>query len=288
MTIHSKMLTFLVLLVIGAAPTKSYAEPLEPMDLHLVMSMAGVTAGSLMLSIDPKEDRIESLLKMKSRGLFKFLTGYKSRAEGRSTPGLDGEEPMPVSYDSTYETKKTERKVKIRYDADDGEITDLQSWKRGKPRKSKVPENLRTKTADPLTAVLQVRHWVREIREGGSVEGNTTGDVEASSRSFDIFDGRRRYRLDAELLERKQITFDGKKKPAFRFKVRMDPLAGFGKKDMLANWASEDGKRWIELIVTDDDNPLPVSLKTKGGTLQTTVYLRKVCMSERGCNKVGS
>lgn len=282
-----RMLVFFVLLAIGIAPMTSRAETLEPLDLHLVMSMAGVTAGSLMLSIDPKDDRIESSLRMKSRGMFKFLTGYKSCAEGQSLPGVDGEGPMPVSYDSTYKTKNTERKVQIRYDATDGRITDLQSWKRGKPRKSKVPEDLRQETMDPLTAVLQVRHWVREIREA-FIGDAAIGDVEAVIRSFEIFDGRRRYRLNAKLLERKQIAFDGKTKAAFRFKVELAPLAGFSKKDMLANWASEDGKRWIELIVTDDDNPLPVSLQTKGGTLETSIYLRKVCTGENGCNKVGS
>ena len=123
MRIHLKFIVFLATIAIWTAPGKSRAETLEPMDLHLVMSMAGVTAGSLMLSIDPKDDRIVSLLKMKSKGLFKFLTGYKSRAEGQSTSGIDGEGPMPVSYDSTYETKKTERKVLIRYDTADGRIT---------------------------------------------------------------------------------------------------------------------------------------------------------------------
>ena len=66
----------------------------------------------------------------------------------------------------------------------------------------------------------------------------------------------------------------------------MEPLAGFSKKDMLANWASEDGKRWIELVVTDDDNPLPVSLQTKGGSLKTSIRLRKICTGDRGCNKL--
>ena len=271
-----------VLVIFCLAPVKGRADALEPMDLHLVMTMAGVTAGSLMLSIDPKEEGIESLLKMKSQGLFKLLTGYKSRAEAMSTPGVDGSGPMPVSYDSTYETKKTERKVLIRYDAAAGAITDLQTWKRGKPRKSKVPEDLRQSTIDPLTTVLQLRHWIGDIRSAGSDE------AASASRSFEIFDGRRRYRLDAELLDRRTITFDGESAPALRFKVIMTPLAGFSSKDMLANWASDDGENWIELVVTDHDNPLPVSLTTKGGTLETVVYLRKVCMGDGGCKKVSS
>ncbi|MDH3661214.1 MAG: DUF3108 domain-containing protein [Alphaproteobacteria bacterium] len=267
------------------APIGAKAETLRPMDLHLVMSMGGLTAGSLMLSIDPKDDRIESVLKMKSQGLFKFVTGYKSRAEAKSTPEINGKGPMPVSYDTTYETKNTERKVSIRYDAGDGQITDLKTWKRGKPRKSKVPEELRLETIDPLTAVLQLRHWIREMREA---ETGKIGENVSDSRAFEIFDGRRRYRLSAELLSRRRVTFDGEKTPALRFKVLMEPLAGFSKKDMLANWASEDGKRWIEMVVTDDDDPLPISLTTKGGTLKTSVYLRKVCINGAKCRKVDS
>lgn len=282
-----RTLGILALLLLCLAPGKGRADTLEPMDLHLVMTMAGVTAGSLMLSIDPKEDGVESILKMKSRGLFKLLTGYKSRAEAMSTLGVDGSGPMPVSYDSTYETKKTERKVLIRYDAADGEIIDLQSWKRGKPRKSRVPEDLRQATIDPLTTVLQLRHWIGEIRTPRPDDVALTEEASAE-RTFEIFDGRRRYRLDAELLDRRTITFDGERSPALRFKVNMMPLAGFSSKDLLANWASDDGANWIELIVTDDANPLPVSLTTKGGTLATTVYLRKVCQGDGSCKKVDS
>jgi len=275
MTIRKGLLAFLVLLGLGMVPVHGNAGEVEPMDLHLVMSMAGVTAGSLKLSIDPDGDQIESSLRMKSSGLFKLLTGYKSRAEAKSAPGLNGKGPIPVSYDSTYETRKTERKVEIRYDAGNGEITGLQSWKRGKPRKSGVPQDLWSETVDPLTAVLQLRHWI--------VDG-----AEAEGRTFEVFDGRRRYRLTAELLDRPNVELDDHERPALRFKVEMEPLAGFNKKDMLADWASEDGSNWIELVVTDDDNPLPISLTTIGGTLETRVYLRKVCIGDHGCTKVRS
>lgn len=280
-----RRLVFLAFCAIGVTPVGAKAQALQPMDLHLVMYMGGVTAGSLMLSIDPRDDRVESLLRMKSKGLFKFITGYKSRAQASSTQGINGKDPMPVSYDSTYETKNTERKVLIRYDANDGQITDLKTWKRGKPRSSKVPEDLQLETADPLTAVLQLRHWIRGMR---GAQADEAGEKVSDSRTFEIFDGRRRYRLSAELLGSRRVAFDGEKAPALRFRVLMEPLAGFSKKDMLANWASEDGKRWIELVVTDEDNPLPVSLATKGGTLKTSVYLRKVCVGDKKCKKVDS
>lgn len=275
---------FALLIGVNAAmmPMHGKAETLQPTKLYLVMSMAGVTAGSMKLSIDPVDGEVTSSLKMKSQGFFKLLTGYKSRAEARSRLAVNGVGPMPVSYDSTYETKKNERKVEIRYSPDDGQITGLETWKRGKPRKSKVPEDLRLDTVDPLTAMLQLRHWIREMRAGDA------DMLEGSARLFDVFDGRRRYRLDAELLDRVQVEIDDQERPAFRFKVRMEPLAGFSSKDMLANWSSEDGQRWIEVIVTDEDNPIPYAMTTKGGSLATTIRLRKICVAEAGCTKIES
>lgn len=288
MIIRRGFVALLLALGVSMASVSPRAEALEPTELYLVMSMAGVTAGSLRLKIDPADGEITSSLKMKSQGFFKFLTGYKSRAEARSKSASDGVEPKPVSYDSTYETKKSERKVLIRYDPEDGSITGLETWKRGKPRKSKVPEGLRLDTVDPLTAMLQLRHWIGELRDEQTGKINIAADEASVSRAFEIFDGRRRYRLNAELLERLPIDFDGEDRPALRFKILMEPLAGFSSKDMLANWASEDGKRWIELIITDEDNPLPVSMITQGGTLKTTVYLRKVCIGEARCSKIDS
>ena len=285
--IGRKLLALLIFVGFSLTAADSGADDLQPTKLYLVMSMAGVTAGSLKLSIDPVDEQVDTSLKMKSQGFFKFLTGYKSRSSARSSLGAENGGPMPLTFGSSYETKKTDRKVEIRYDPADGSITGLETWKRGKSRKSKVPEALRVDTADPLTAVLQLRHWIREIRaEGGGGQAREADEEARAVRTFEIFDGRRRYRLEAELLDRRQITFDREKRPVLRFKVLMEPLAGFSKKDMLANWASEDGKRWIELIVTDDDNPIPVSLTTKGGTLETTVYLRKVCIGEKKCRKV--
>lgn len=288
MTIRRGLVALVIAFGVSMVSADTQAETLEPTKLYLVMSMAGVTAGSLQLTIDPTDGEVTSSLKMKSQGFFKLLTGYKSRAEARSRQASNGVAPMPVSYDSTYETRKSERKVLIRYDPDDGSITDLESWKRGKPRKSKVPEGLRLDTVDPLTAMLQLRHWVREFRDEQVNKINIAADEASIIQTFEVFDGRRRYRLNAELLERLQIDFDGDDRPALRFKVRMEPLAGFSSKDMLANWASEDGKRWIELVITDEDNPLPVSMTTKGGTLKTTVYLRKVCIGKARCSKIDS
>lgn len=288
MMIRRGLAALLVFLSLGTAAFEAKADTLEPTELHLVMWMGGVTAGSMRLSIDPVDGEVESSLRMKSQGLFKLLTGYKSRAKARTRPAVNGTAPMPVSFDSTYETKKNERQVLIRYDPENGDITGLENYKRGEPRKSKVPEELRLDTVDPLTAVLQLRHWVREIRASEDVVPVSVEAGGAMSRTFEVFDGRRRYRLAAEFLGRREIKIDGPNLPGLRFKVRMEPLAGFSSKDMLASWSSEDGQRWIELIVTDDENPLPYSMVTKGGTLETTILLRKACIGDQKCRKFKS
>lgn len=286
MTVSRGILAVLIVFGLGMASVPARAEAVLPTELHLVMSMAGVTAGAMTLSIDPEGEEVASSLRMKSQGMFKFITGYKSRSRARSFLAPDGVAPMPVRFDSTYETNNTDRKVEILYDRNDGRITDLETWKRGKPRKIKVPEDLRLNTIDPLTAMLQLRHWIREIRAERGARGGLDGSAVSSPRQFEVFDGRRRYRIDVELQDRRRIEIDGKARPAFRFKVQLKPLAGFSSKDMLANWSSEDGQRWIELVVTDEDNPIPYTMTTKGGSLATTIYLRKICIGDQRCTKV--
>ena len=277
---------FLALTVAAVGPAAKKVKAADELDLYLVMTMAGVTAGSVKLSIDDQDSRTVSKLAMKSKGMFKFLTGYKSKATAHSTGGIEGMSPMPLSYDSTYKTKNTERRVEIRYDGATGEIDTFGSWKFDKPRKPKVPASLQAATVDPLTAMVQFRHWIRELRIGGGVQKVGTAEPVAESKVLDVFDGRRRYQLQIGLLERFEADYDGRDVPALRFRVDMKALAGFSEKDMLANWASEDGQRWIEVIVTDDDNPIPLSMATIGGTLKTSVYLRKICRGEENCKKI--
>lgn len=248
--------------------------------------MAGVTAGSIKLSIDDRETETVSRLAMTSQGLFRFLTGYESLATARSSGSADGASPMPISYDSTYETSSGERRVEIRYDGATGEIQTLGTWRRGKPRRSRVPAEMQAATVDPLTGMVRFRHWIRDLRRDGRIQDIAVAEPARKSLALDVFDGRRRYRLEINLLERIQVDHAGARVPALRFRVDLEALAGFSKNDMLANWSSEDGQRWIEVVVTDDDDPLPVSMATVGGSLKTTVNLRKICDGEEKCIKI--
>lgn len=276
--INRPVLALMIMVLAGGWSLIASASSSKRLDLRMVMYMAGFTAGTMKLSLDFNDVDVTSSLRLKSKGVVKMITGYKGNSEARTTLPAQAW-PMPVSYDAAYETNKYDRKIEIRYGSDQGEITDLKIWKRGEPRNSKVPGSLRQSTIDPLTAILHFRHWILALRNDP-----TAGRQQA----FEVFDGRRRYRLNAEIIERDIVDFGGKNLPAFRVKVIMEPLAGFGKKDMLANWSSEDGNRWIELMITDDDNPVPLSLETKGGTLKTSILLERICDGDENCTKFDS
>lgn len=286
MALAARCLSMLTVFLVAFALVAQKARAAEELDLYMVMSMAGITAGSIKLSIDDQESETVSRLAMKSQGLFKLLTGYKSEATARSTGGQAATLPMPISYDSTYETKSGERRVEIRYDDDTGEIDALGNWKRGKPRKAKVPAAMQLATVDPLTAMVRFRQWIRDLRTERGVQKIAAVEAAPKIQILEVFDGRRRYRLEIDLIERTAVDHAGSRIPAMRFKVDLETLAGFSKDDMLANWSGSDGQRWIEVIVTDDDNPIPISLTTIGGSLETSVYLRKICEGGDKCTKV--
>lgn len=261
------------MLLVFSAPLSAVAEPIKKVELRMVMYMAGITAGKMRLSVDFNDSDATTTLNLKSKGVVKMMTGYKGNSEAKSVLP-EKAWPVPISYDSAYETKKHDRRIEIRYNQDDGEITNLQTWKRGEPRTSNVPKTLQQATIDPLTAILHVRHWILALRNDPSM---------AAEQTFEIFDGRRRYRLNASVLEREEIKFGGRDLPVVRLKVVMDPLAGFSSRDMLANWSSEENDRWIALTITDDDNPVPLLLETKGGTLKTSIYLKELCNGGADC-----
>jgi hypothetical protein len=245
------------------------------LDLHMVMYMAGIKAGKVRLSVDLDDADAVSRLDLESGGILALLTGYEGQSAAR-TSLEPGEAPQPLTFDSSYETNRYDRKVEIRYDPEGGDITELRTWKRGKPQRSDVPEALRQDTIDPLTAVLRLRQWVLALRAGDAAEASET---------YEVFDGRRRYDLTASLLERGRIEADGETLPVFRLKAKLVPKAGFSSKDMLANWAAEGEDRWIELVLTDDPEPAPVLIRTHGGSLETVIELKKMCRGEDDCRK---
>lgn len=273
MKIAQRFVKLTFFLCVACMPAVSMAGSSKQVDVRMVMYFAGFTAGTMDLSVDVNDVDAVTSMRTQSTGLVKMLTGYKGKSVARSTLAQDSW-PKPMRYGSDYYIRKSDKKFQIEYGPGGNDITDLKLWERGEPRDSKVPEKLRPATIDPLTAILQLRHWILALRRDPAT---------ARKHTFEIFDGGRRYQLTARILDRLKARFAGTSIPAFRVKVQMKPMAGFNKNDVLTTWSDGNDDRWIELYVTDDDNPVPLSLQSKGGGFKTTLILRKVCTNGGQC-----
>ena len=89
----------LIMILLGYLPFHAIAAASKRVDLHMVMYMAGVTAGAMTLSIEFNSNDAVSRLKLKSKGLLKFMTGYQGKSQSRSTLP-DHALPMPIRYPS--------------------------------------------------------------------------------------------------------------------------------------------------------------------------------------------
>ncbi|MGI9436507.1 MAG: DUF3108 domain-containing protein [Geminicoccaceae bacterium] len=278
MSITRRFLALTLLSCLTCLSSVSMAGSSKQVDVRMIMYLAGFTAGTVDLSVKLNDVDAVSSMQTKSTGFIKMLTGYKGKSEAHSAL-IEGGWPKPISYGSDYFIRKSEKKFQIKYSPSGDDITDLRLFERGEPRDSKVPENMRPATIDPLTAILQLRRWVLAMRNDPAT---------ARTHRFEIFDGGRRYQLNAQVLDRLRARFGGKSIPAFRIKVKMKPMAGFNKNDMLTTWSDGNDDRWIELYVTDDDNPVPLSIQSKGSGFKTTLVLKQVCTNGGSCRKFKS
>ncbi len=254
------------------------AGPARSLDLRLGMSYAGVPVGKLRIQIALSGSQAKTQLDMESRGLAAMLTGYQGSATAQTHLAADGA-PRSLRYDTFEETKRYNRKRVIRYDPATGGVLDVKSWKRGKLGQSKVPPQLWQGTTDPLTALLGMRHWLQAATKGGPRET-----------ALEVFDGGTRYTLRAELLEHTEVERGGRSLPVFHLKVRLVPIAGFNPRDTLGNWASEGEDRWIEVLLLDRAEPVPLLIRTRGGRLASTIELESLCTGSGGddCVDYGS
>ncbi len=242
-------------------PSTSAAAP-EDLVLEMDMSFLGMTVGRAELSTQVQAEEVTQDLLVETVGLARELTGFSSASHSLSR--LDGTRPRTLSFDFETESKRSNRRVMIRYDGD-GRVIDLATFKRGKEEPSEVPAALRDGTVDPLAAFTAIRGWLFSARDGGP---DTT--------RFAVFDGRRRYDLAVRLVERRDADFDTGPTPIFELEVLLRPLAGF-----------DDGdreERRLVVLVSDDEAMVPLVMRTRvQGGLQAALYTRRACVGNEEC-----
>lgn len=243
----------LLALILAAPPVHAETRDYR---LEAEMRFLGMSVGAVELEADADGDERAQRLAMATTGLVERLTGFRGElsARSRAAEGL----PAPLSFRSFTATDRATREVELRYDGS-GRVVDLATFKRGEPEGSEVPEAMRDDTLDPLTALAAVRDWIVEVRN------------EAPARTtLPIFDGRRRYDLEVELVERRVARFASGRTPVLEVRLQSRPIAGFDERS--------DGTRAITVLMSDDDLVVPLVMRTEVmGDLTAALYTTRVC-----------
>ncbi len=155
----------------------------------------------------------------------------------------------------------------MRFDRASGDVVDLKIMKRGKPDTSKVPAALRKDVIDPLTAFFQLRDYVA----GAAASGPFTAA---------IFDGRRRYDIEATVAGYDRVRVAGRERRAVRVGLTLTMLAGSELDDVELH---DDASCGFELVLSDDERLLPLQMRLTDSRLGARIELLEDCSGEAGC-----
>lgn len=233
----SRLLAVLALLLATAA----HAEEAARQTLRYQIEVAGVKLGRIEVRASEAEDRVEARVGWEMKG---FL-GLLPRGEG----DLSGEariaagEVLPASFHGTFEKPDRKREVRIRY-TEAGAIRDVRLTNNGRKRSSEVPERLQEDTVDTLTAFWRLRRWAVEAEDEAIV--------------VPVFDGRRRYDLEA-----RRLGAEARDGGPLRIELTLVPRAGFDD-DRVFGSRVVAGEPWAELVVSDDAEPVPLAITGLG------------------------
>lgn len=260
------LISGLVAFVLTAAAVR--ADQDAPLNLRYGLYWAGFQIATLTLEHEIQSTRYRSQLLIESVGLVEKLVHYRARTLATGRLG-DGDSLLPVTYRSEYRSRKKDRRSIVKFDPASGDVLELEITKRGKPDDSKVPEALRKNVIDPLTAFLRIRDHVATAVKGELFTAQ-------------IFDGRRRYDLAAEVVGRDRAWIAGRDQRAVRLALTLKFLAGSNVDD-LEEVAADDDRIEAELMLSDDERLLPLRLSILNTVIAGRIELLQDCSGEAGC-----
>ena len=239
-----------------SSPAAPAAGASETYRLDAEMRFLGTTVGRVELEAATEGDERAQRLAMTTTGLVERLTGFEGELTARSRLG-EGV-PRALAFRSFTATDRATREARVRYDGA-GRVVEVATFKRGEPRGTEVPQALQNGTIDPLTALAAVRGWIDAAR----------ADVPTET-ELAIFDGRRRYDLHVQLVDRRVAPFASGPTPILEVRLRSEPLAGFDE--------AEDARRPITVLMSDDELLVPLIMRTEVmGDLTAALYTTRVC-----------
>lgn len=242
-----------------AGPLRAAQE--APLELRYGLYWGGVRLATIDLHHELEPGAYQAALSLETVGLVKKLTKYRAEVSAAGQRERFGS-LAPVTFSSKYKSRKKSRSAVIEFDPRTGDVIGLRIEKRGRPDGTDVPEELQHGVIDPLTAFLSLRDELRRAR----IDGRSS--FEAS-----VFDGRRRYDLQAEVTGRERVKLSGRSWPAIRVRLDLLPIVGFDDDDLEEVGAAEDDRMRLEIMFSDDDRLLPLQATTLDTTIAGTIRL---------------
>ena len=97
-----------------------------------------------------------------------------------------------------------------------------------------------------------------------------------------IFDGRRRFDLQAQVTGRSRTHVAGRDQRVVQVALTLTFIAGSDLDDAQAATAGND-RFELELLLSDDDRLLPLQMRTRNSMITGSIELLKDCSGEAGC-----
>jgi len=230
-----------------------------PVSLSYDVRVSGITLARAGFLAEDHGGTIDTRLTVRSAGLGSLLGG--SEYMFSATSALAGDGVSPVLFDWRQVKRDRTREVAIRYVG--GEIASFSYLNQGRRAETEVPPALRAGTVDPLTAVLALRDWLPD-----AVAGRT-----ASPFMRAVFDGRKRFDLDATYLGKTSFAARGPAQPVYELRARMVARHGFDAGDPLVTFPGEIDGRWLRVLVAAEEDLVPVYMETRNTRVSTTITL---------------
>jgi hypothetical protein len=256
----------MLLFALGAGQAAAGSD--APIELRYRFTWAGVPLAEVGLRHVTNSTVYQTEVSIKTIGLADRLLGYRSSSS--ATGRYEEPDGFTASrFRSASMSYRKSRRILVRFDHDTGDVIELELTRRGEPDRSKVPEALQKGVMDPFTAVLQMRH---RLAEAGNLEGYTAA----------VFDGRRRFDAQARVTGRHHAEIAGENRPVIELEIGLTWIAGANADDLDEAEAGENRLR-LKLLLSDDEQLIPLQLSTMDSLLTATAEIMPECLSPTGC-----
>jgi Protein of unknown function (DUF3108) len=254
-----RILAVAVLMLGMAVPLRAAQE--MPLELRYGLYWGGLRLATLDLHHELAPGGYQAGLSIETVGLIEKFAKYRAEVNAVGERRWFGD-LIPVTFSSKYKTRKKSRSAVIEFDPLTGDVVDLRIEKRGRPDGTDVPKELQHDVIDPLTAFLSLRDELARARIDGR------GAFEAA-----VFDGRRRYDVEAQVTGRERVRISGRSWPAIRVELDILPIIGFDDDDLEEVGADENDPLRLEVMFSDDERLLPLQASTLDTTIAGTIRL---------------